>query len=241
MYLMDMGAILAASKSTILFTDEPTVQFFRSKLWTHIQSGIKSIQSMRDLGATTNVPFRISGATLGDRIIAATQKVRRLTRIPITYATKALLILIHALAAGLYGSEVAPMDEGVTRAFQTSILDAIIPNTTLWCAAYGFALNSNGQDLDPETQQFARQATRSRQTITKRPLVKDKTTFFYEIYKRAGHPAVDTTADDRKCGRPAPPPGHPRRRCWKSFFCFSNCTHNPFSSSSSHYGMHFQS
>ena len=87
---------------------------------------------------------------MGDRSKAAAIQNRRIARLPISYAATAALILMHAIAGGLYGSEVKPLDESCLSAFRSSILDAIMPRTTLRSADMGFSLNSYGQDLDPD-------------------------------------------------------------------------------------------
>ena len=114
LHLQDMGARIAPQKSLTFSSNNTARQWLRNHKWRILQDVVPVVNTCRDLGAHLNsLVNKKDGKTLTDRMHKAAGCAEMMGYIKTTYQNKRTVIKGKILPMGLYGCEVAPINEAV--------------------------------------------------------------------------------------------------------------------------------
>ena len=91
----------------------------------------------------------------------------RLAKVKAPYNKKVEIIRAKKLPLGLYGCEVAPINESALRTRRASIASCLTFTTARRSADLAFAIGSRGRDVDPDVEIVCRRAIAIRRSMAK--------------------------------------------------------------------------
>ena len=111
------------------------------------------INDCRDLGAHFNAAQgRRAGTTLTGRMWATARSTERLSKHRGPCEKKVNIVRAKKLPMGLYGCEVAPVDEAALRTMRSAIVSCLTFTTVRRSTDFTFATASRGRDVDPDVE-----------------------------------------------------------------------------------------
>ena len=126
------------------------------------------VNSCRDVGAHLNATKnRKVGTTLTERLWKTAGAAEKLRYIKALYERKAAVVRAKLLPMGLFGCEVAPINEAAMRTLRSSIVNVLTFTTSKRSSDLVFAAASKGDDTDPDIEVVARRVTALRRSMVK--------------------------------------------------------------------------
>ena len=130
-HLHDLGGRIAPRKSKLFATVGDHRRWLQTYNWPALNTNIEVVHHMRDLGASLDTTL-VSNTTLARRRLQeATQVLLRIAHLPFTMAQKSRFALSCAHSRGLYGCEVAPVNESALRHFTSVLLQLVGTHNTM--------------------------------------------------------------------------------------------------------------
>lgn len=108
-YLIDMGARIATSKSSLFSTEVASRQCLSQQTWRESEDNIAVVKSFRDLGGHINVGWGSYSTASKLRIKEAIDLIHRIAKLLVTLEMKAHLIRTKVLPKAFYGCEPASL------------------------------------------------------------------------------------------------------------------------------------
>ena len=124
-HLQEMGARVAPKKCISFSSSEVARRWLRDHRWRRLGTTMPVANDGRDLGAHFNVAGRRVGTTQTERLHKAARSAERIAVWKAPYRDKQEVVRAKTLAMGLYGCEMAPINEAAVRGLRTSIANAI--------------------------------------------------------------------------------------------------------------------
>ena len=160
LHLQDMGARIAPSKSLTFSSNNTARQWLREHRWRILQDVVPVVNTCRDLGAHLNsLVNKKDGETLTDRMQKTAGSAEMMGYIKTTYQDNRTVIKGKILPMGLYGCEVAPVNEAVFTKLRGTIANVITFTTKMRAVDLTFAVTSEKGDLDPDVEICRRRVT----------------------------------------------------------------------------------
>ena len=198
-HIEDLGAKLAPKKSTTFSSDEASRRWLRNHKWRRTGTRIEVITDGRDLGAHLNAAqSRMYGTTLTRRMENAAKEVETLNKAKAPYEKKATIIRSAKIPKGLYGCEVAPINETALRTLRSAITRTLTYTTEQRSADLTFATSSHGHDLDPEVAILTRRTTALRRFINKSEENAERIKTIMNEYMERGEPGMHVGEEQLK-------------------------------------------
>ena len=117
------------------------------------------VNNCRALGAHFNATGgKMAGTTLTQRRRTTARSTGRLKKTRAPYEKKVAIMRGKKLPMGLFGCEVAPVNEGAMRMFRSAIASRIAFTTSLRATDLTFATGSRDRDVDPDIGVVCRRA-----------------------------------------------------------------------------------
>ena len=112
------------------------------------------------------------------------------------YGKKVQAIRSRKLPRGLFGCEVAPVNEAALRTFRSAIASALTFTTARRSTDLAFAVGSRGSDVGPDVEIVTRRVAALRRTLAKSDEQKEMIDEIYEGYQDKGEPGCYRGPDD---------------------------------------------
>ena len=203
-FLADIGARLAPSKSTTFSTEKSTRKKLKSHIWATTGTNIKLIIHARDLGSHLCTTGTMCGPTLTARLKEATALIKRIGRTNFTKKIKIHLIRTSGISKALYGIEATPACERTMQGLRAAIANVIGPHSRTRSVELAFATAGQGKDLDPDITGVVRRSTMLRRMLIKHPEHITTAHKIWELYKVAKHPGTQYDHATLKGKNPIP-------------------------------------
>ncbi len=214
-FLINMGAKLAPHKS-YLFSTAPNLRKWLSQhTWTHIKSKVQVIHSFRDLGAHLNFSRLHVATTLTMRMTDAIATVNRIRWLPHELHQKITFIINGALAKGLYGCEIAPVNEGVLAKLTSAIAKVVGPSSAKACNSIVFGIPPDNKEAEPDANIFMRRCILFRRSIAKKPHLLQVAQQIFDAYAEIDYVGIFHSHDELANLYFGAPAGHEKRNLFK--------------------------
>ncbi len=120
-FFIDIGAKVSTSKCYTFASHPDTRKWLAAHIWQHLNSTVKVVLHIRDLGGHLNTTLGPSATTLTERLQQAAKYAQRIRFLNVDDACKHRLIAAKILALGLYGCEAAPANQSALRHLHNTI------------------------------------------------------------------------------------------------------------------------
>ena len=198
-HLDDMGAKIAPQKCFTFSSDTVSREWLRRHRWRRLGRTVLVVNGCRDLGAHFNVSAdKKVGTTLTERMRQATKSTERLDMFNAPYDKKEAIIRTKMLPKGLYGCELAPVNEAAMRAFRTATAACLTFSTAQKATDLTFAAATRGTDVDPDVNVVCKRIKALRRSMAKDEEIKAMAHEIMEKYREMHEPGCYTTADELK-------------------------------------------
>ena len=195
-FLQDIGALMAPTKSTTFSTVRTTRAKLRTHIWETTKTLIKVVIHARDLGSHLNTTANMCSPTLNHRIREAIEIVNKIGWTGFSMDIKAMLIRTKAIAKALYGVEASPYNRQTMQSLRVAIANVIAIKSRLRSIDLAFATAMLGNDLDPEIVVFVRRALLLRRMLVKHPELTETVKNIWSIYNSHKHKATFYSPED---------------------------------------------